>query len=122
MSQPPTEAEIKRRDAVMAEIVRCIEGGIRISLPAFDPATPSQAIGAEDNPFCGTYGEYRYQFEGEEDLLHLIVTRLDGQTLSVEEAQTVARFLMPHVPPGLIWLRPGERSQHFWVGHDELLR
>jgi len=106
----------------MAEIVRAIETGVRIALPPFDPQAQSRAVGAEDNPFSGTFGPYRYQFEGEEDLLHLIVTRLDGQTLTVEEAQVVAGFLMPNVPAGLIWLRPGEYSQHFWVGHDELLR
>jgi len=122
MPHLPSEAEIERRNAVMDEIVRCIEGNVRIVLPDFDPTVPSRALGAEDNPYCGSYGPYRYQFEGEEDLLHLIVTRHDGQRLKVEEAQGVARFLMPHVPAGLIWLRPGEYSQHFWVGHDELMR
>jgi hypothetical protein len=25
------------------------------------------------------------------------------------------------VPSALVWLKPGEFSQHFYVGHDELL-
>lgn len=122
MPYTPSKAENERRDAVMAEIVRCIQTNTRVVLPEFDPAFPGHALGAEDNAFCGTYGPYRYQFEGEEDLLHLVVTRLDEEKLTVEEAQVVAGFLMPKVPAGLIWLRPGEYSQHFWVGHDELLR
>jgi len=106
----------------MAEIVRCIKSNIRIVLPEFDPQKKSNKLGAEDNPFSGSFGPYRYQFEGEEDLLHLIVTRQDEDKLTVEEAQVVAGFLMPMVPAGLVWLRPGEYSQHFWVGHDELLK
>jgi hypothetical protein len=82
----------------------------------------SSVVGAEENAFCGNVGPYRYQFEGEEDLLHLIVTRQDKDRLTVEEAQEVAGFLMPGIPAGLVWLKPGEFSQHFWVGHDELCR
>jgi hypothetical protein len=122
MSYMPSEVEIERRDAVMEAIIRHIQTNQRIELPPFDPKSENRTLGAEDNPFWGTYGPYRYQFEGEEDLLHLIVTRSDQEKLTVEEAQTVAAFLMPKVPAGLIWLRPGEYSQHFWVGHDELLR
>ncbi len=122
MPYTPSPEETERRDAVMAEIVRCINSNIRIVLPEFDPQKKSNKLGAEDNPFFGTYGPYRYQFEGEEDLLHLVVTRQDEDKLTVEEAQVVAGFLVPKVPAGLIWLRPGEYSQHFWVGHDELLK
>jgi len=25
------------------------------------------------------------------------------------------------VPPALIWLKPGEMSVHFYVGHDDLI-
>jgi hypothetical protein len=100
-----------------------------IKLPPFDPAIdrPSDrfallSVGLEDNIFGGTVGPFRYQFEGEEDLLHLIVTRLDSEALSPSEGQAVASFLMPGVSPALIWLRPGEFSQHFYVGHDELVK
>ena len=97
-------------------------------LPDFDPETGTASesalltVGAEPNPYCGTLGPFRYQFEGEEDLLHLIVTRCDGEPLTPEEGQTVAGFVLEGVPPGLVWFRPGDRSQHFFVGHDELLR
>lgn len=97
-------------------------------LPDFDKAlsVPEERfalleIGAEPNDFTGIAGLYRYQFEGEEDLLHLIVTRTDGQVLSAEEGQEVAGFVLEGVPPALIWLRPGTYSQHFYFGHDHLV-
>jgi hypothetical protein len=80
------------------------------------------SVGIEDNAFGGNVADYRYQFEGEEDLLHLIVTGREGQLLTPQEGQRVASFLLPDVSPALIWLRPGEYSQHFYVGHDELTR
>jgi hypothetical protein len=66
-------------------------------------------------------GDFRYQFEGEEDLLHLFVTRLDGSPIDSADGLAVAQFLMPTVPPALVWHKPGEFSQHFYVGHDDLL-
>jgi hypothetical protein len=59
--------------------------------------------------------------EGEEDLLHLIVVRQDGKELTPAEGQAVAGFVWPGVPSALIWLKPGVLSQHFYVGHDELV-
>ena len=104
-----------------------IRNDVTIKLPNFDKnlskSSPENAlltVGLEPNLFGGTVGPYRYQFEGEEDLLHLIVTRIDIGEISVEEAQDVAEFLLSPVAPALIWLKPGERSQHFYVGHDEL--
>jgi hypothetical protein len=100
-----------------------------IKLPDFDPTVSRGSgdfalttVGIEPNDFGGRVGPYRYQFEGEEDLLHLIVTRLDGEPLSVEEGRDVAGFLLPEVEPGLLWLRPGQASQHFYLAHDELVR
>lgn len=66
--------------------------------------------------------DYRYQFEGEEDLLHLIVTRIDSGKITPAEGQQVVSFLLPNLPTALLWLKPGEYTQHFYCGHDELLR
>jgi hypothetical protein len=127
MQQPNSEESV-RRDEVMCAIRRHVREDRAVKLPAFDPSTSIAAesalltVGAEPNPFSGTLGEFRYQFEGEEDLLHLIVTRVSGGALSPEEGQAVAGFVLDGVPPGLVWFRPGDRSQHFYVGHDELLR
>lgn len=99
-----------------------------IKLPDFDPtiSRPSDefallSIGAEPNQFSGSIGDYRYQFEGEEDLLHLIVLKADGEHLEPKEGQAVAGFVLNGVPPALIWLRPGVMSQHFYFGHDDLI-
>lgn len=121
----PTIEERTRRDAVFARILACIRSDERILLPPFvrGEATASAdyaLLAIEDNPFSGTVGEYRYQFEGEDDLLHVFVMRQDRAPLPVSEAQKVVGFLLPHVPPALIWLRPGTLSHHFYVGHDEL--
>ncbi|HVT12891.1 MAG TPA: hypothetical protein VHE55_11545 [Fimbriimonadaceae bacterium] len=122
----PTEQEQAQRDAVVARILEFIKLDQRIKLPPFDPARSArggdfalQAI--EDNDFSGIVGPYRYQFEGEDDLLHLYVIRCDSGRLTPEEARRVVAFLLPDLPPALIWLRPGEFSQHFYFGHDELL-
>jgi hypothetical protein len=122
----PSAEEIALRRSVMTAILAAIQEDRRIFLPPFDPSfsLPShialQSVGIEPNPYGGTVGNYRYQFEGEEDLLHLIVSRLDGAPLAPAEGQTVAGFLLQGVPSALIWLKPGELTQHFYVGHDEL--
>lgn len=123
----PTPDEQARRDEIARRLLRFIAEDRRIALPEFDPATarPSDRfalvnVGLEANDFSGTLGPFRYQFEGEEDLLHLIVTR-DGRPLTVAEGQAVAAFALRGVPPALIWLKPGELSQHFYVGHDDLI-
>ena len=61
--------------------------------PSRGPATasPSSTWALEPNDFAGTLGPFRYQFEGEEDLLHLMVTA-DGAPLSVADAQRVVAF------------------------------
>ncbi len=100
-----------------------------IKLPPFDPTIdrPTDqfaliSIGIEPNQFSGTLGRYRYQFEGEEDLLHLIITAENQEKVTTQEAHKVASFVLKGVPTALIWLRPGEFSQHFYFGHDELLK
>ena len=123
----PTPEETTRRDEIACRILRFIEENRRIALPDFDArvARPSDRfalvnVGLEPNEFSGTLGRFRYQFEGEEDLLHLIVAA-DGEGISVAEGQRVASFVLEGVPPALIWLKPGEFSQHFYVGHDDLV-
>jgi hypothetical protein len=124
----PTPEEQLRRDEVMRRILEYVRENRTIKLPAFDRtlSRPSDqfallSIGLEANEFSGTVSSFRYQFEGEEDLLHLIVTDRDGGPVTPQEGQAVAGFVLRGLPPALIWLRPGEFSQHFYFGHDELL-
>jgi hypothetical protein len=114
--------EAEQRAQVMSAIREHIRSDRQIKLPDFDRALSRPGVvGFEPNPFGGTVGDYRYQFEGEEDLLHLIITRLDECPLTVEEARPIAGWLLPDLPPALMWLRPGQYSQHFYFGHDELM-
>lgn len=124
----PTPEEKALRSRIMALILEDIRNNRVVKLPPFDPnlSRPSDhfaltSVGLEANPYSGTVGNYRYQFEGEEDLLHLIITDSDGLRLSPEAGQQVAGFVLHGLPPAMIWLRPGEYSQHFYFGHDELL-
>lgn len=124
----PNEEERAQRHRVIAAIRASVESNTQIRLPAYDkdfsrPSVSALAsVGVEPNPFGAQVGPYRYQFEGEEDLLHLIVTRQDGSQILAEEGQQVAKFLLPTLPAGLIWIRPGEFSQHFYCGHDDLVK
>src|SRR6185312_13962193 len=113
MRLEPTPEEVLRRDLILDEVLRCIRDGRLIRLPDFDPALarPSDRfalinIGMEPNLFGGSVGCYRFQFEGEEDLLHVIVTREAGDSISVAEAQAVAGFVLKDLSPALIWLKP----------------
>lgn len=123
----PDSTEEKRRLEVLSAVLNAVRDNRMIKLPDFDPAVSQPgasafvSVGLEPNDFGGSVGDYRYQLEGEEDLLHLIVTRLDQRPLRPEEGQDVAGFLFKGVSPALIWLRPGDLSQHFYLGHDELL-
>lgn len=128
MPLAPTPAEIEQRNRVIARILECIRTETRIKLPVFDPsrARPSDQfalinVGLEPNEFGGVLGPYRYQFEGEEDLLHLMVTSVADGVVTTAEAHEVASVILHGVPSALVWLKPGEFSQHFYVGHDELL-
>lgn len=112
MPLTPTPDEIAERDRVLSAVEEAV-------LQSRTIAFSVQVMGQE-SAFGGQIGIYLYAFEGEEDLLHLIVTRADGGTLSPAEGLEVAKFLLPNVPPALIWLKPGETSQHFYLGHDDL--
>ena len=121
----PDDDERRQRDRVLGAVLGAIRSNTTIKLPDFARETGSApaltSIGIEPNSYGGVVGSYRYQFEGEEDLLHLIVTRTDNGPLSAEDGQAVVLFLMPSMPSGLVWIRPGVFSQHFFCGHDDLL-
>ncbi len=128
MNLAPTTAEKDRADEVVAAVIAAIQGDQRIKLPSYSGSSEEsadfalQTVGIEPNAFGGTLGRLRYQFEGEDDLLHLFVVGIDRLPVSVKEARAVAAFLLPTLPPALIWLKPGTYSQHFYFGHDELVR
>jgi len=120
--------EASQARAVAERVRQATRSGQRVSLPDFDSnlSRPSEfgallSVGIESNDFGGTMGPFRYQFEGEEDLLHLIVTKQDESEITVPEAREVLRVLLPTVPSALVWLKPGEHSQHFYIGHEALL-
>ena len=124
----PSPEEVDRRNTVMSRILDDIRTGTTIYLPDFDPNVSDGneefaliGVGLEPNIYGGTLDEFRYQFEGEEDLLHLMITRQDMGEISPEEAQAVVDFLYPGVPPAMMWFKPGKKSQHFYIGHDVLL-
>lgn len=123
----PDQDQIQQRERVLDALLAAVRENQTVKLPPFDPnrslASPTALItvGIEPNTFGGTVGEFRYQFEGEEDLLHLFITRQDFSSLSVKDAQGVFSWLLPSLPPAQIWLKPGENSQHFYFGHELLL-
>jgi|YNPMSStandDraft_1061717.scaffolds.fasta_scaffold33304_2 hypothetical protein len=67
-------------------------------------------------------GDFRVQFEGEDDLLHLSITRRDGDRISHEEAQRIADLFFHGVPKGLVYSRPAEYSVHYYIAHDILVK
>lgn len=124
-----TENERAQRDAVIAAVLAAVREDRRITLPRFDPQTSQggadfalQAIASEPNPFGGAIGPFQYQFEGEDDLLHVFIVREDRGPLTPAEGQAVFGQLLPDLPSALVWLKPGTVSQHFYFGHDELIR
>lgn len=125
MTDSVSELQIARQ--VLQEVLNAIREERRIKLPPFDASLSAPSLvapvsaGLEPNPYGGILGEFRYQFEGEDDLLHLMVVRVDSQELTPQEAQAVVSKLLPKLSPALIWLKPGTYSQHFYFGHDDLL-
>jgi hypothetical protein len=128
----PTAEEKAQRRAVLTRVLEFIHANRTIKLPPLDPkiSRPSDTfalvnIGHEPNDFAGSCGPFRYQFEGEEDLLHLFVTRpipdADPADIAVAEGQAVAAWVLDGVPPALVWLKPGNFSIHFYFGHDDLI-
>lgn len=107
----PTPGESEQRDRVLAALREAVIGNKPIPM----------AKGRPQNPFGGQAGEYSYLFEGEDDLLHLAIERRDGGVMTSDESTPLARFLLPEVPEALTWLRPGEHSHHYYLGHDVLL-
>ena len=124
----PTADEIAVRDQVISTILAHIRDNTTIHLPPYQPATAEasdryalQSVGIEANPFGGRFGLFRYQFEGEDDLLHLFISRPDGEPVTPAEAQFVAGLLYPNLPKAMLWYHPATYSHHFYVGHDVLL-
>jgi hypothetical protein len=124
----PTPQEIERRNQVMAQILQDIQTNTTIRLPDFNPAVsrPSDefallSIGAEPNHYGGEIGNMRYQFEGEEDLLHLFIVKIDQSEITPQESQAVVDLLWPGIPTALMWFKAGKKSGHYYLGHDVLL-
>ncbi len=72
--------------------------------------------------YGGQIGDYYVQFEGEDDLLHCSVQRVDGAPISLEEAHRVVEPFFAPCPKGIVWFKPAERSVHYYVGHDHFLQ
>ncbi len=99
---------------VLESIVEAIQNNKRISMPVL--------YSLETSPYEGILEGHQYFFEGEEDLLHLVLTRQDHSKIELNKAMTLARKILDGVPPALIWMKPGQYSCHFYLGHDELLK
>lgn len=112
--QTPLERKMLKPNNEENEARRTIISAIRQAV------AQDQRIRVEDE-LSSNVAEFHYQFEGEDDLLHLAITRQNGDALAPEEAQSIVAWLLPGMPPGLIWIRPGEFSQHFYCGHDDLV-
>jgi hypothetical protein len=103
--------EQQARDGVLSRLRDAVREGTKVPMPAC----------GEVSSFGGTCGEFQYQFEGEDDLLRLCVTRRDGGELSLDEARRVAAWLLPRLEAGLVWVRPGRISHSFHLSHEDLL-
>lgn len=99
--------EFELRDAILARVTALV----RANLP----------IPSADDRFEGDVALYRYAIDGEDDLLHISVSLQSGGEISVDEGRRVLSFLLPQVPPGLVWLKPAQFSQHFYLGHELLV-
>ncbi|WKZ81350.1 MAG: hypothetical protein QY327_05465 [Fimbriimonadaceae bacterium] len=121
----------RERERVWSALAAYIEENRKVPFPrppddspraSFDPTRGFPSPGALTGPFGGVIGEYRFVFEGEDDLLHLLLMRTDGAALERESALEVAEFLTEGVPKSLKWLRLGPTSLSLYLGHDLLLQ
>jgi len=103
----PTAEEMARQALVLQAVIQHIK--------------ENQIIRMNAPEFSGSVGIYTYFFEGEDDLLHIGVLKKEKGLLSVEEAQCVLSFLAPGLSAGVVWVKPGTVSHHFYFAHDELL-
>lgn len=123
-----TDDDRQERSRVVRAVLDAVRENLTIHLPAWDrsePREPShfalQNVGIEANAFGANVGEYRYQFEGEDDLLHLFVARIDGGPADANLAREIGGWVLAGVPPALVWYKPARHTHHFYVGHDDLL-
>lgn len=72
--------------------------------------------------YGGVIGAYVVQFEGEDDLLHCSVKRIDGRPIGVEESHEAVDPFFGCCPKGLVWFYPADFSVHYYIGHDDFLR
>ena len=105
----------EQEHADRASVIKCLKEAISTG------STVSYPRPAHTSLFSACVGLFRYIFEGEDDLLHLQVERTDGGKLTVDEGREVAQFVLSGVPQALIWMKTGHRSQHFYIGHDDLV-
>lgn len=123
----PTSDEIQRRSLVLKAVCEKIKAAEPITLPSPKPDSAASSdyallpIAYTPNDYNGTVGRYIYQFEGEDDLLHLFVIESAGQELLLSEAREVFEFLLPGFPTALTFVKSGTVSQHFFFGHDHVL-
>ncbi len=100
---------------MQAEAQRILEA-VLDAIERSEPITLDQA-----QRFGGLIGDYRVQFEGEDDLLHCAVARRDGQPITLEEAHRVVEPFFARLPKGIVWCKPADYSVHYYVGHDHFL-
>lgn len=123
----PTPEEQERRQQVLDLVCERIRAAEPILLPPPPAGSDAKSdfalvpIAKSPNAYNGTVGEYIYQFEGEDDLLHIFVVKTADEELELKEAQAVFEFLFPTFPPALSWTKSGTVSHHFYMGHDNLL-
>jgi hypothetical protein len=122
-----TESERAERNRVVAAICEAVRTDSRILMPDFDPSLsqPGESgftsVGVEPSAYSGRVGGLRYLFEGEDDVLHLMVARTDGLELDSGPARDLAAWLLEGIAPGLVWYKPGRLTHHFYCGHDDLV-
>ncbi len=72
--------------------------------------------------YATTIGDFKVQFEGEDDLLHLEIVRADKSKIDIHEAKQIADMFFADIPPALIVVKPAEYSAHYYLPHDVLLK